>query len=76
MNSTKWHRYPDEKPRFAGHYFVTYVVDGKPVTNQAKFLSSAQFDCEIWGRNVLSWMQIEMPAPDPHVVAEIKNGEE
>ncbi len=74
--SEKWHRYPDEKPRFAGHYFVTYVADGKVRTGLHKYISSAQFDCEIWGRKVIAWAPVEPPPPAPEYVAEYEDGEE
>lgn len=74
--SGDWRRYPEEAPRFSGQYFVTYVRDGKVLTGHYKFLSSAQFDCEIWGTKVIAWAPIVPPDPAPELVAEYEHGEE
>lgn len=76
MNENTWVKYPEEKPRLVGHYFVTYKRGGKVYTKLDKFISSEIFACEIYGWQVLAWATVSAPSPDPKIVAEAEDGEE
>ena len=66
MTQVKWHKYPEETPRYYGDYLITYTVPIKSSKNRAEVTYFDRWtDSNCWDvfkdREVIAWAELPEP---------------